>query len=97
MRIVKRLCLTVSLALLLLSGQLPELLSLVDDTSNDFVEESLSAASENRESTPAKAILQQSVVLDEESGRAVVPVERSTQSAPLSSRSLFRLLSVQRK
>jgi hypothetical protein len=96
MRVVKKVCLTFSVAFLLLVGQLPELFSLIDDTSNDFVEELFSAASENRESTLAKTILQHGPVLDDEPNR-IVRVERSIQSAPFSAQPLFRLLSVQRK
>ena len=98
MRIVKRcyLLFLFSTALLLVCGQLPELLTLIDDTSNDFVEESLVTVSPSTESAPVPARFQRSVIFKEESNRttAIIP---STRSAPSFSPELLRLFTIQRK
>jgi len=104
MRIVKRchLLLLFSLALLLVCGQLPELFTLIDDTSNDFVEvdESLAPASKDAEVKPTAAISQSSFVLDVVLGgvsNRTVAVMPSNQSVASFSPDLLRLLTTQRK
>jgi len=69
MRMVKRLYLLLPFftALILLCGQLPELLSLIDDTSNDFEEESLAHAPKSVQVTTGKTVSQRSLVFPEES------------------------------
>jgi len=105
MRMVKRVyvLLPFLLILVLFGGQLPELLTFVDDTSNDFVEESFAFASESVKVTCVNAISQSGVVFAEESNRfaeesnRIVPFKPSTESAFSSPVDLLRLLSIQRK
>ena len=98
MRIVKRFYLLYLLcvALLLFCGQLPELFSLIDDVSNDFVEESLVSVSKSVESAPLPRVSQSSFIFEEESNRtaAITPSKRTPSSF---SPDLLRLLSIQRK
>lgn len=98
MRIAKRfhLLLFFSLGLLLVCGQLPELFTLIDDTSNDFVEDSLPSISNGVEKAPVPTLSQHGVVLGEEPN-TTVSLTPSTQSLPSSSPDLLRLLSIQRK
>lgn len=94
-QIVKRLYLLfpLLLALLLLSGQLPELLSLIDDSSNDFVEECFVHVPECAKVVTVDAISRRSAVFE---GR-IAPIKPSSQLAPSSPPDLLRLLSIQRK
>ena len=94
MRMVKRLYLVVPFftALILLCGQLPELLSLTDDTSNDFEEESLAHAPESVQDTTVKTASQRSLVFPEESN-GIALFKPPTRPAL----SLLRLLSIQRE
>ncbi len=98
MRIVKRchLLLLFSLALLVFCGQLPELFSLTDDVSNDFVEESLTHFPTSLESARVHTVSQNTIVFEEESNRTVV-ILRAAHPLPASSPDLLRLLSIQRK
>jgi len=98
MRIVKKcyLLFLFSLALLLVCGQLPELFTLIDDTSNDFVEESLKPVSTSVETAPVNRPSQRSIVIEEESNRTVA-VTPSKQPVPSFSPDLLRLLTIQRK
>ena len=98
MRIFKRchFLFLLSLALLLVCGQLPELFTLIDDTSNDFVEESLVFDSASAESTPAPILSQHSVVFEEVSNRATAIIP-SPQLAPSFSPDLLRSFTIQRK
>src|SRR5690348_17031043 len=98
MRIVKKcyLLFLSSLALLLVCGQLPELFSLTDDVSNDFVEESLTPVSKSVESAPVPRVSQSGFIFEEESNRtpAITP---SKQTTPSFSPDLVRLFTIQRK
>lgn len=98
MRMVKRLYLLLPLlmGLVLLCGQLPELLSFNDDTSNDFEEESLAHVPEGAKITTVKATSQRSIVFLEESNRIAV-FKPPTRSALYFPPDLVRLLSNQRK
>ena len=98
MRIAKRCYLLwlFSLALLLVCGQLPELFNLIDDTSNDFVEESLVPVSKSVETSPVDTLSQRSVVFEEEANRTPA-IPASKLSVPSFSPDLLRLLTIQRK
>ena len=98
MRIVKRchLLLLFSLALLLVCGQLPELFTLIDDVSNDFVEESFEHISKSVESAPIHSESQRTVTFEEESHSAAT-VAPSNQPLPSISPDLLRLFAMQRK
>jgi hypothetical protein len=90
--------LTLSLALALLCGEVPESLNLSDDVSNDFVEESAAPVSSGVEIARADLIsernpspTEQPFVLHEPAGIPTPPPKAS--SGP----NLLRLLSIQRK
>jgi len=98
MRIVKSCYLVVlfSLAMLPVCGEFPELSTLTDDVSNDFVQESFTPVSESAQIRHVTAISQRSVVFKEESNRTVT-ISASKQPVPFSSPNLLRLLTIQRK
>jgi len=85
-----------SLALFVFCGQLPELFTLIDDTSNDFVEESLVPVSASVESAPVSQVSQSSFVFEEESNRTAA-ITPSKQTLPSFSSDLLRLFFIQRK
>ena len=98
MRIVKRcyLLFLFSLALLLMCGQLPELFTLIDDTSNEFVEESLTPVFKSIERAPTHTVSQRSAVFEKESTR-IPAVTPSKERVLFFSPDLLRLLTIQRK
>lgn len=83
-------------ALILLCGQMPELLSLTDDISNDFEEESFAHVPKSEKVKTVETISQRGITFEEES-KGITPIETSMQSVPASSPDLLRLLSIQRK
>lgn len=85
-----------SLALLLVCGQLPELVTLIDDVSNDFVEQSLASVSKDLETAPAHATPPPNFVFEEQLDRTVA-FKPSTQPAPSFPPDLLRLRAIQRK
>src|SRR5215472_15997737 len=98
MRIVKRshLLLLLSVALLLVCGQLPEFFTLVDDVSNDFVEESFASVPSAAESTPGHRVSQSTGIFETESKRAV-GILPALQPLPASLPDLVPLFAIQRK
>src|SRR5436309_2761580 len=98
MRIVKRchLLLLFSLALFVFCGQLPELFTLIDDVSNDFVEESLVPVSKSVESAPVPRVSQSSFIFEEESNRSAA-ITPSKQTPSSFSPDLLRSFTIQRK
>ena len=98
MRMVKRLYLLLPflIMLILLCGQLPELLSFVDDTSNDFEEEPLAHVPESVKLATVKVTSQRSIVFPAESN-GIAFFKPSRQSALCFPPDLRRLLCIQRK
>jgi len=98
MQIVKRcyLLLLFALALLLVCGQLPELFTLIDDVSNDFVEESVAPAPQSVEAASVDTESQNLTVFGEESNRTVV-ISPAARPLPAFQTDLLRLLTIQRK
>lgn len=98
MRTVKKLYLLFPflMVLVLLCGQLPELLTLTDDISNDFEEESLAYVPEGLKVTTSNAISRRGIVFEQESKR-IVPIKPFTQLVPFSPPELLPLLSIQRE
>lgn len=83
--------------LILLCGQLPELLTLTDDISNDFEEESLAHVPESVKVTTVNATSQNNIIVFEQESNGIALVRPPMQLAPSSSLDVLHLLSIQRK
>jgi len=88
-----------SLTLGLFCGEIPETCRLIDDVSNDCVEESAACNSERTEVSTAPQVTERNISSADElvSDFAPVPSVAVAEFSPASGAALLRLLSIQRK
>lgn len=85
------------MVVILFCGQLPELLTLTDDISNDFEEESLAHVPENVKVATFKAASQKNIIVFEQESNGIALVRPPLQLAPSFPLDVLQLLSIQRK
>lgn len=85
------------MVVILLCGQLPELLTLTDDISNDFEEESLAHVPESVKVTTLNATSQKNIIVFEQESNGIALARPPMQLAPSFPLDVLHLLSIQRK
>ena len=82
---------------ILLCGQLPELLALTDDISNDFEEKSLAHVPESVKVPTSNATSQKSIIVFEQESNGTGLLRPTLQLAPSFPLDVLQLVSIQRK
>lgn len=85
------------MVVILLCGQLPELLTLTDDISNDFEEESLAHVPESVKVSTFNATSRKNIIVFEQESNGIALVRPPMQLAPSFPLDVLHLLSIQRK